>query len=226
VQDLKKTTELKSTSKIPAKYLGLMEYSQALSLQQQFHNKVSEFGASVILGVEHPAVLTLGYRAEQEKEVAAISDLPIIKIQRGGLATIHSEGQLVIYPVIQLKAYGLGVRGYVCLLLNTTKQLLNELGIESETFTESTTGLYTKLGKIAFCGIQVKNGISLHGISLNVNNDLNLFTKIIPCGVKQQKMDRIADYGKSTDLEKIFVRWAELFNYNILKQESNSLSCS
>jgi lipoyl(octanoyl) transferase len=221
VQDLKKTTGLKSTNntQIRSRYLGFQQYTEALKTQQLLHDQVVKESNGIVLGVEHPAVLTLGYRAQREQEILAGSELPVVKVERGGLATIHSEGQLVIYPIIHLQAFGFGVRDYVSLLLKTTSQLLSALDIESEPVAEPATGLFTRHGKIAFCGIQIKNGVSLHGISLNVNNDLEIFRNIIPCGVSHQKMDRVANYNKNENLEMLFSRWCEIFNYNIRKRQ-------
>jgi len=232
VQDLKKTTESKSTnnqfnfdSKYPlkpvTKFLGLINYEAALEIQQLHHDLAVNDNTATILGLEHPAVLTLGYRADDSHNLLA-SKIPTVKIERGGLATIHSEGQLVIYPVLNLKKNGIGVRDYVSLLINCTKQLLKENGIESKCTTESTAGLFTESGKIAFCGIQIKNGSSLHGISLNVNNDLSLFDGIVSCGITKQKMDRMKNHGLNVDLEKLFARWCEIFSEKLITTGTQS----
>jgi lipoyl(octanoyl) transferase len=72
-------------------------------------------------------------------------------------------------------------------------------------------GLYTAHGKIAFCGIQIRNGISLHGISLNVRNDLSLFQQIVACGVQNAPLDRLQNYDVNLTLEELFNRWIQLF---------------
>lgn len=197
--------------------MGLVDYKSALEIQNQYHKISASQGRECILGFEHPAVLTLGYRARDDQNLSATS-IPTVKIERGGLATIHSEGQLVIYPIINLKKNNLGVRNYVSVLLNTTQQLLKEYEIVSQCKTESAAGLFTEKGKIAFCGIQIKNGTSLHGISLNVKNNLQLFDGIISCGISQQKMDRMADHGRSESLDILFKRWCEIFNCSIHSQ--------
>jgi lipoyl(octanoyl) transferase len=227
VQDLKKTTESKSTNnliKFDSHYLGLMNYEAALQKQYDFHQLAVTENKATVLGLEHPAVLTLGYRADSGHNLVAHS-IPTVKIERGGLATIHSEGQLVIYPILNLKKQGIGVREYVTVLINTTKQLLQENGIESSCSTDSVAGLFTKNGKIAFCGIQVKNGASLHGLSLNVHNDLKLFDGIISCGVSRQKMDSMKNHGVNPGLEVLFNRWIEIFNYNMLNRQEHLPRC-
>lgn len=220
MQDLKKTTELKfiNNKKIIPIYLGKLDYLTALDEQYKYAKLVKDNPENVyILGLEHPKVLTLGYRARESEENFEVKDIPIIKTERGGLATIHSEGQLVIYPIVNLQWHKLGVRDFVCQILNSTKALLALYDIQART-EDKAIGLYTENGKIAFCGIQVKNGVSMHGLSLNVFNDLSLFENIIACGVKNQKLDSMKNYNKSDDLEKLFQQWSYHFSCSSLMQ--------
>lgn len=227
VQDLKKTTESKSINnqlQVDSKYLGLVNYEAALETQYKYHKLAVNDNKLMILGLEHPAVITLGYRADLNQSIVT-GTVPTVKIERGGLATLHSEGQLVIYPIINLKKNNLGVRDFVSILLDCTKQLLLEHGIECSCSPDAAVGLFTPAGKIAFCGIQVKNGTSLHGISLNVSNDLHLFDNIVSCGVARQNMDSLKLHGKTVGLEPLFNRWCEIFSYNILNRQERSQSC-
>lgn len=196
-----------------ASYLGLVEYSKAVSLQEDLVLVVKKNGMIAVVGLEHPAVLTLGHRVDADMALLP-AEIPKIKSSRGGLMTIHSEGQLVIYPVVDLRQRGWGVKSYVCKLLRTTQKLLAELGIESRV-DDQAVGLYTEAGKIAFCGIQVKNGVSLHGISLNVRNDLSLFQNIQSCGIQNAKLDRLQNYNVNLTLEELFKRWANFFHNDI-----------
>jgi lipoyl(octanoyl) transferase len=196
-----------------ASYLGLIEYSKAVALQEDIFQMVKNRGTAAIVGLEHPAVLTLGHRLEIDKALLPL-EIPTIKSSRGGLMTIHSEGQLVIYPILDLRERGWGVKSYVCKLLRTTQKLLADLGVESHV-DEQAVGLYTAAGKIAFCGIQVKNGISLHGISLNVRNDLSLFQSIQSCGVQNAALDRLQNYDVNFTLEELFQRWVKNFQTEV-----------
>lgn len=208
-QALKKTIVLKSMNSFEASYLGLVDYSKASALQEDLFQVVKNKGLSAIIGLEHPAILTLGHRLDIETAFANL-EIPKIKSTRGGLMTIHSEGQLVIYPILDLRERGWGVKTYVCKLLQTTQKLLAELGIDSKVDAEA-IGLHTAAGKIAFCGIQVKNGISLHGISLNVRNDLSLFRQILSCGIQNAELDRLQNYAVNLTLEELFQRWVNIF---------------
>lgn len=206
---------MSTSSAFESQYLGLLTYDKAFSLQQDIAQQIANDRMVAVIGLEHPDVLTLGYRAQAENEILFQSELPVVQSTRGGLATIHSQGQLVIYPIINIKAHGLGVREYICLLLKTTQRMLQDLGIESR-IDQQQIGLYTEIGKIAFCGVQIKNGISQHGISLNVRNDLRLFDQIRSCGLKDQPLDRLQNYHISHTLEELFKMWSAIFKKSIL----------
>jgi lipoyl(octanoyl) transferase len=220
VQDLKKTTELKfinntsECSKLAFTYLGLTEYIEAYRIQlscleEAFNNKEYK-----VLGVEHPAVLTLGLRANVANEVLIGNTIKIEKINRGGLATIHSPGQLVIYPILNIRELKIGIRKYIQLLLTTTQKTLQNFDINSFQ-DEAAIGLYTNQGKIAFCGVQVQRGCTLHGLSLNVFNDLSLFKHIQSCGIRQPLLDKVQNYRNAPSLQTIFETWSEEFSVQL-----------
>lgn len=212
MQDLKKTTELKSISN---KYYGLTEYQKSLDIQIDANLNCKLTNQNTILGFEHPTVVTLGYRANIEQEVFDKS-LSTCLVKRGGLATLHSPGQLVIYPIINLKNFNLGVKDYVYLVLNTTKNILQNYQIETF-IDDQAIGLYTKNGKIAFCGIQVKQGVTLHGLSLNVFNDLSLFAKIRSCGVSEPRFTSVEiENSHKINLEVLFNQWVDKFYSSII----------
>jgi lipoyl(octanoyl) transferase len=196
-------------SNIEFSFIGLTDYQKAQSLQLDLHQLVKEKSIHAIIGLEHPAVMTLGHRVAAS-DANDIQELPIVRSTRGGLITIHSEGQLVIYPILDLKTLGWGVKTYVTKLLQTTQRLLAEYQVESF-LDEEAIGLYTSKGKIAFCGIQIKNGISLHGISLNVRNDLSLFQNISACGVEKVNLDRLQNYNVNLTLDELFNQWVTQF---------------
>lgn len=205
-------TESNSTNNfiIEHSFLGKVDYQKSEEIQKNLLSLAISKKQFSIIGLEHPAVITLGHRASLAGEVFESTSIPIVKSSRGGLATLHSEGQLVIYPVLNLKTMGLGVKDYVCLLLKATQDMLQQLDISS-TLDESAIGLYTANGKIAFCGIKVEKGITQHGISLNVRNDLNLFDSMRSCGVQNQMMDQLHNYGIDLSLKELFSIWVSCF---------------
>ena len=130
-----------------SEFLGQIDFQEAFKKQEVLWLKSKTKNLNFILGLEHPAVITLGRRADTE-EININNQLPVVQSTRGGLATIHSEGQLVIYPIIDIRKINLGVRDYVELLLSTTQKVFTHFGVE--TFKDDKNiGLYTKNGKIA-----------------------------------------------------------------------------
>lgn len=225
MQDLKKTTESnyinRPAFKYESSYLGRLDYQKSLDIQNTLLQNAAKTDILYLVGLEHPAVLTMGLRADENTDIIK-NQLPVFRVSRGGLATIHSEGQLVIYPIMNLKKLNLGVRDYVTLLMSTTQELLSEIGIAAQINKEN-MGLHTEKGKIAFCGIQVKNGISQHGLSINVRNDLSLFANIKSCGQQDAKLDSLAAYGAEYTLSELFDAWTRVFVKNMYINQNRPL---
>lgn len=200
---------------IEAQFLGLIEFDQALNLQNELVQICATKNTQFILGLEHPQVMTLGLRAHHTplNELCSMpwTD-PVIKISRGGLATIHNPGQLVIYPIINLRENGLPVRGFVQNLFSTTQKTLKEFNIESTMDLCDQPGLYTAKGKIAFCGLQIRNGITMHGISINIHNDITVFSSFQSCGIAKSHIDSLAQHGVTISTRDFFQKWLNHFN--------------
>ncbi len=133
--------------------------------------------------VEHNHVITLGRTSHQENVL--IRDLPIFEIERGGDATYHGPGQLVVYPIVSLEQRGLSVRGLVEKLESAIIETISSFGIQgAEGLLGKETGVWVngRKRKIASIGIAVSHWVSYHGAALNVNTDLSYFQKIRPCG--------------------------------------------
>lgn len=199
-------------------YLGCQDYSAVFKIQESIASHVSQTKKIMLLGCEHPDVITLGRRASG-KEIFNPDVLPIVQSTRGGLATIHSRGQLVIYPILDLRQQNLSVKGYVELLLDVTTDFLNIYKIPTAKDMKQ-VGLYTEKGKIAFCGVEIRQRVSLHGISINISNDLNLFELISPCGIHHSAMDKMQNHihdvqfhtnESGFDLNLLFGQWSSLF---------------
>lgn len=199
---------------LESQYLGLIEYGAGLQIQSDLFFKSQKSQEHFIIGLEHPSVVTLGYRAVAAIEVHPENLLRVERTNRGGFATLHSEGQLVIYPVVNLRKLKLGVRDFICILLETTKKLLQNYGVSSFV-NENALGLYTKKGKIAFCGIHVSHGITQHGISININNDLGLFKNIRSCGIEAARFDRLAEHKANVELALLYSQWVDDFKLRI-----------
>lgn len=198
---------------------GLLTYEEGLLAQSRALEEITSARAlnGVILGLEHRAVVTLGKRGRiaddltVSKEELERRGVDLRFSERGGQATLHAPGQLVIYPCVRLNTLGVGVRDYVKGLERATQNFLAELGVEAGPAPEE-PGLYTSRGKIAFFGIRVSRGLASHGVSINVSNDLSLFGWIRSCGKEQERFDRLQSHGVSAVPRELFSRWTLSFS--------------
>lgn len=141
--------------------------------------------------LEHPPVFTLGMNAGRD-HLLAPGDIPVVQIDRGGQVTYHGPGQLVVYPLVDLRRAGLGVRDIVTALERAAIDYAAELGIVAEC-RKNAPGVYVRGRKLASIGIRVRRGASYHGMALNVSVDLEPFRRINPCGYPGLAMTRLAD---------------------------------
>jgi lipoyl(octanoyl) transferase len=151
--------------------------------------------------LEHPPVFTLGLNAKREHVLAA-GDIPVVQIDRGGQVTYHGPGQLVIYPLIDLKRHALGVRELVVALENAIVSYVAELGIAASGSREA-PGVYVGGAKLASIGLRIRRGASYHGLALNVTVDLGAFERINVCGYPGLVATRLADLGASCDVDTV-----------------------
>lgn len=189
-------------------WYGLTSYPVGLELQAQAAHWAKSYHQTTLIGLEHESVITLGKRGDPVHDVFAIQ-IPVLKTDRGGQATLHSPGQLVIYPVLNLRKYKLGVKDFVKLCLEATEKTLTDYGVSTK-YSQG-AGLDTDQGKIAFLGLRIDQGISRHGISLNVCNDLSLFSAIRPCGCSNPPLDSLKQRGKDAKPKEVFEIWCRHF---------------
>lgn len=199
-------------------WLGLVEYSHGLLLQQEIVDH--KYNHPYVLGLEHPAVITMGKRAREEhdlntsKEELKAKSIDLVYVDRGGEATLHSPGQLVIYPMTPIQQLNISVKNFVELLMCTTESFLNLFGVE--TLRKAEPGLFTKKGKICFLGLRIKAGVSMHGLSINLSNDLELFKNIRSCGVENENFDSLSNYSPKMTTEEAFLAWLKIFQKQVL----------
>jgi lipoyl(octanoyl) transferase len=189
------------------KWLGLLDYNRALDLQKEFSEQARRSEQIFILGCEHPTVITHGARVKTSDK-QEIQGVPTVKTNRGGLATLHSPGQLVIYPIAPLRTYDFNVRDWVEYLMKVTVNSLHSCNI---IIINQNKGAFTKNGKIASVGINVSKGISTHGIAINVSNNLRLFEFLSPCGIANQAMDKVENYVTDLQSDTLFKIWFKHF---------------
>lgn len=212
---------------VESSYLGLIDYDRSLEIQNDLWSKVyKDTSQSYLLAQEHPTVMTLGLRAHHldlKQLIVGEWGYPIVKISRGGLATLHSPGQLVIYPIMNIRKLNLSVKDFVNLLFSTTQKTLNDYGITSHIDLCDQPGVYTSNGKIAFCGLQVKHGITLHGLSININNDIHLFGRIQSCGILNPKIDSLEKHNISTKVFDFYQKWIK--NFYVIPIVKSNANC-
>jgi lipoyl(octanoyl) transferase len=165
--------------------------------------------------LEHDPVFTLG-QAGKPEHVLAPGDIPVVPVDRGGQVTYHGPGQLVAYPLMDLRRLGLGVRELVQRLEQVGINLLAEHGIQAER-REGAPGLYVDGRKILAIGIRVRRGCTFHGIALNHRMDLEPFVRINPCGYRGLEVTQMADLAQVADLQTLALRYvwhfSEIFGY-------------
>ena len=142
---------------------------------------------------EHPPVFTLGLNADRE-HLLAPGDIPVVQIDRGGQVTYHGPGQLMIYPLIDLRRSGTGVRHLVTALEQCVVRLAAGHGIDAAARPEA-PGVYVLGRKIASVGLRVRRGASYHGMALNIDIDLEPFSRINPCGYRGLEMTDLRRLG-------------------------------
>lgn len=177
--------------------LGLMPYEACLEKQRQVHARVvAGSDPATVLFVEHPPVLTMGHHADPKflkfaEAFFASRQIPIVPIERGGEVTAHEPGQQVMYPILRLADFRLMPKRYVELLERVVIRALERLGIAASTDAEH-PGVWVGAEKICAIGIRVKERATMHGIALNVRNDLQLFEMIVPCGIQGRGVTTVA----------------------------------
>ena len=195
---------MKKTISIPAcqvKDLGTIDYTKAWQLQKQAVQSICAGGQQYLFLCEHPLVLTLGRLAREDYILWPQSEIEkkggkVIPIDRGGEVTLHASGQLVVYPIFDLSHFGKDLKLYLEKLEQVTIDLLRDFDIVASSL-PGQRGVWVKERKIASIGIGVKKWISYHGLAVNVNTDLDLFSMIKPCGL-EVRMTSIKDLKKET----------------------------
>jgi len=198
-------------------YLGLIDYATALDLQHTLvelrkHNRIGD----ILLLLEHPPVITLGRNAQASnvlasREQLAARGVEICECDRGGDVTFHGPGQLVGYPIFDLRGFTpkLGAVDFVRRMEEALIRASGDLGVPAKRV-QGLTGVWTDSGKpakIAAIGVHISRGVTSHGFALNVNNDLDLFRLIVPCGIADKPVSslrqELAAHGDLKESEEL-----------------------
>lgn len=179
--------------------LGLVDYNYGISYQKNIHNSSS--GHATIILLEHDKVITIGTKGDNNDVLVPIDRLKkegfsVINSDRGGQVTLHNKGQLVCYIIMPISNYNLKPVDFVRKIESLIKNLLKNFDISSYTI-KGKTGVWIKSDniekKIAAIGVRISNGISMHGFALNINNNVNDFDFIVPCGIQGSSVTSIQE---------------------------------
>ncbi len=219
-------TDIKARHTCAVVDLGLIEYSKALEIQKRCAGEVASGGTQRLLLCEHPMVITLGRLAKRENiflsgpELAA-KGFELHAIDRGGDVTLHAPGQLVVYPILDLRALGGDLHAYLHQLEQVAIDLLSSFGIVANRISGK-TGVWVGEKKIASVGIGVKKWISCHGLALNVNTDLAYFSLMRPCGMDVEMTSLARLKGQPIDMAFVKSKMIECFmrSFNLVPKKA------
>ncbi len=196
--------------------MGQISYRDGLARQEQVLAALrrDDRQHGVILGFEHLPVITLGVRGNSHDDLAVGEGLlrgrgiDLVQVPRGGQATVHSPGQLVVYPCLRLRDLDLSPRCFVSKMEQVTQACLADFGVDAIKG-DREPGLFVQGKKIAAFGFHISRGLTSHGIAINVANDLSFFDLIRTCGVARQPVTSLADHGRRHSVADVFASWVE-----------------
>ena len=195
---------------------GYVNYSEILDKMEKTVKKVSEnIKYEEIWFLEHKEVFTAGSSTPKEFNEEKINNIEVHKVNRGGKITYHGPGQLIIYPLINIKARNMNIIDYINVIEDICIGVFNNNQIELIRKKEKNRGLWVKSAKrsrkIIFIGLRYSRGVIHHGLSINFHNDLEKFRKINPCGLDGREISSLEELGINYDKDKIIKELKERF---------------
>jgi len=203
------------TSTLHIRRLGLMDYEPVWRAMQVFTDERDESTPDELWLVEHPPVFTQG-QAGRAEHILAPGDIPVIQVDRGGQVTYHGPGQIVAYPLIDISRLGMGVRTLVKGIEQAIIEVLRGYGVDAQLL-EGAPGVYIDGVKIASLGLRIRKGRSFHGLSFNINMDLEPFQRINPCGFQGLQVTNLSAFAEVpiTEVEdKLIAGLSHVLGYN------------
>ena len=188
-------------SEIAIRNLGLQTYEPVWRAMQKFTDTRDENSRDEIWFCQHQPVFTLGLNTAPE-HLLATGDIPVVQIDRGGQVTYHGPGQLMIYPLIDIRRADIGVRDLVTALEQSVVDLAAEFDILAASRCDA-PGVYVDGAKLASIGLRIRRGASFHGMALNVDVDLEPFSRINPCGFQNLEVTDLNRLDAERDLDVV-----------------------
>jgi lipoyl(octanoyl) transferase len=189
-------------------WLGQVDYESTWRAMQRFTDQRDAQTGDQIWLLEHPPVFTLGMNADRA-HLLAPGDIPVVHIDRGGQVTYHGPGQLVVYPLIDIRRAGLGVRALVSALEHTVVRYLAGIELSASTRTAA-PGVYVAERKIASVGLRIRRGSSYHGLAFNIDMDLEPFRRINPCGYPGLTMTQLSEFRPEVGVAQVAAQFGPL----------------
>ena len=181
--------------------LGRQPYEPVWRAMQRFTDLRDEASLDEVWAVEHDPVFTLG-QAGKPEHVLVPGDIPVLHVDRGGQVTYHGPGQIVAYPLFDLKRMKVGVREYVCRIEQSMIDTMAEWNIHAER-KEGAPGVYVAGAKVGALGIRVRRGCTFHGLAFNIAMDLEPWHRINPCGYQGLQVTTLADLGGPSGMDAV-----------------------
>jgi len=198
------------TNQCKFRNLGLTDYQSVWKEMQEFTLERNNETIDEIWFVEHPPVFTQG-QAGKEEHLLTPGNIPVVQVDRGGQVTYHGPGQQVVYFLIDLKRKKMGVRQLVTAIENIVIELLALQNIDSSAKFDA-PGVYVEEKKICSLGLKIKRGCSFHGLALNVNMDLEPFSRINPCGYAGLEITQVSEFNSSESMDNIISDFKEIIS--------------
>ena len=192
-----------------ARFLGRQDYVPCWEAMQRFTDERDESTNDEIWFCEHPPVFTLGLNAAPE-HLLAPGEIPVVQIDRGGQVTYHGPGILMIYPLLDIRRAKIGVRDLVTALEQSVVDLVAGFDVAAAARPDA-PGVYVAGAKLASVGLRIRRGASFHGMALNVDADLEPFSRINPCGFEGLEMTDLGRLGLELGLEETAERFLPIF---------------
>lgn len=190
-----------TSGRCPFVWGGLLDFAQARSLQSEHRDAILRGESEgVVLLCEHPKTLSAGKRTKEDDLPADLkvwceNGAQFVRTDRGGSATLHLPGQLVLYPTFNLRHLGLGVKRFVSLGLEALTKCVQNLGVQAAAARLDPAGVWVEDRKIASVGLRIERGVSMHGFSLNVACELDEFRSFSPCGIAACPVTSVVEEG-------------------------------
>lgn len=187
--------------------LGLTKYPIALIDMEIAKENVLAGSSECVFITEHEPLYSAGKSFEPTDFLVA-PRYPVYFSKRGGRVTVHAPGQLVVYPIINLKKRNLNVHSYIEILESWIIQSLGNIGVNAE-LSDDGIGVWASGSKIGFIGVRIEHGVTSHGLCLNVSNDLSMFRAIIPCGINGVTITSLKQLGarcNTSDVVSAFIQ--------------------